>query len=461
MTTAAPTAVLSDLGVEPPAKRAPEQRQTPQSARTQLLVIVALAVALRLIVSFAVYFTGGDLAEPKQDHWWFGFETGRLAGSLVNGQGFSNPIFGPSGPSAWLPPVYVIILAGVFKLFGVYSTASALVILILDSVISSLTCIPVFLTARKLFDARIALFSAVAWALFPYNIYLTAQWLGDVILSTPLLAGLLYFTLELAKPRRLLVWMAYGALWGLAALTSPVLLAALPFLLVWLAWRHIRADYPWAARLSTAIIFCGLVISPWLVRNYRVFHQPVFIKDNFWLEFAVGNTTDQVHWWNGNGHPSKNEAEMTALASEGEVAYMAAKRRQSLDFLQNHFSLFLWLCVRRFVYIWFGFWSFRGDYLAREPMDPVNIVFCSALTLLAFAGFLRARRSGTPMLAPLISAVIAVPATYYITHPFYMNYRHPIDPVLVILATYACAPRLASAWEQFVRHRPWLRFGHA
>ena len=39
------------------------------------------------------------------------------------GQGFSSPTDLPTGPSAWAPPVYPYILAGVFKLFGIYSNA--------------------------------------------------------------------------------------------------------------------------------------------------------------------------------------------------------------------------------------------------------------------------------------------------------------------------------------------------
>src|SRR6266404_8679249 len=60
---------------------------------------------------------------PRRDHFQFGWEMGRLARSIAQGQGFSSPTDLPSGPSAWTAPVYPYILAGVFKVFGVYTSA--------------------------------------------------------------------------------------------------------------------------------------------------------------------------------------------------------------------------------------------------------------------------------------------------------------------------------------------------
>ena len=33
------------------------------------------------------------------------------------GEGFSNPLFGKTGPTAWLAPVFPYLLAGIFKTF--------------------------------------------------------------------------------------------------------------------------------------------------------------------------------------------------------------------------------------------------------------------------------------------------------------------------------------------------------
>src|SRR5664280_1449345 len=49
-----------------------------------------------------------------------GFESCRIAASIVSGHGFSSPYGIPTGPTAWLPPVYPYLVAAVFKVLGVY-----------------------------------------------------------------------------------------------------------------------------------------------------------------------------------------------------------------------------------------------------------------------------------------------------------------------------------------------------
>src|ERR1700730_19070929 len=99
--------------------------------------MVIVALALRLVVMVFAYKIQLD---PAQDHWVFGWETGRVARSIATGRGFSSPYSEPTGPTALIPPVYTYLLGGVFKLFGVYTTASALVILTLNNFCSSSPC---------------------------------------------------------------------------------------------------------------------------------------------------------------------------------------------------------------------------------------------------------------------------------------------------------------------------------
>src|SRR5437773_3272119 len=111
------------------------------SFRQSIWFIVLVALLLRLAV-----ITIGHTYKitPRRDHFQFGWEMGRLARSLATGQGFSSPTDLPSGPSAWAPPLYPYVLAGVFKLFGIYSAASAWVILAFNSIFGALTCFTIY-----------------------------------------------------------------------------------------------------------------------------------------------------------------------------------------------------------------------------------------------------------------------------------------------------------------------------
>jgi len=55
-----------------------------------------------------------------------------------------------------MTPIYPYFVAGVFKLFGIYSTTSAFVLLIIQAAISALTCLPIYYFAKKLFGSRTA-----------------------------------------------------------------------------------------------------------------------------------------------------------------------------------------------------------------------------------------------------------------------------------------------------------------
>src|SRR5215472_5917005 len=114
------------------------------------VAIPIVALAVRLLVIPFVYT---DWLDPfVLDHWAFGL----IARSIVSGHGFGN-VFAPNtGATAVLPPVYSYLLAGIFKLFGIETKVAVLTALSLNSVFSALTCIPVFILARRAFGERAA-----------------------------------------------------------------------------------------------------------------------------------------------------------------------------------------------------------------------------------------------------------------------------------------------------------------
>src|SRR5450755_2887795 len=181
-----------------------------------LPAIVLTAFLLRLAV-----ITVGHTYRitPRRDHFQFGWEMGRIARSIAMGQGFSSPTDLPTGPSAWAPPVYPYILAGVFRLFGIYSNLSALVILAINSIFSALTCLALYRIAEKIYGVAVARATAWTWALFPYAIYWPVRVVWEMSLSAYLLSLALLLTLRMAdqapRPR---AWIGFGLLWGLLAL---------------------------------------------------------------------------------------------------------------------------------------------------------------------------------------------------------------------------------------------------
>lgn len=405
-----------------------------------LPLIILTALALRLLVVAVVY---PDQLDPRRDHWPFGFETGRIARSIALGEGFANPLFEKTGPTAWMTPLYPYLVAVVFKTTGIYTKASALILLTLNSLCSALTCIPVFLMARDSFGEKTAVWAGWSWAFFPYAIYLSAEWIWETCLTTLLLSVLFLITLRLECIPRLRTWVVYGLLWGVTALSDPAVLSLLPFFVGWACYRLHKRGELWSLRAAAVTLALVIVVMPWFVRNYRAFHQFIPFRDAFWLVMHVGNNGDASHWAPDGAHPSTDAKEEQEYNRLGELNYMAEKRREATEFIRSHPGWYAWVTLRRFIFTWTGFWSLSREYLAEEPTDPGNIVLSTALTLFALAGLRRAFQEASPAAVPFALALLVFPLVYYISIP-QMPYRHRIDPEIVVLASYGAVSWLAS-----------------
>ena len=393
------------------------------------MVLVALAVRLALVP-----FTLPDRLNPAKDHWRFAGETGRIARSLTEGRGFSSPLHADTGPTAWMTPLYPMIVAAVFKAFGVYTKASAIAMLFLDCLFSALTCIPVFFIAQKSLGERAAMWSGWAWAFFPYAIFFSADFIWATTLTTLALATLFLIVLHLDQPSPLR-WVLFGAAAGVGAMIDPVVLSVIPLSALWMAIQLYRRGQRWLMPACGAILTFAVVVSPWFLRNYSAFHTFVPFRDNIGLELWVGNNGDTWHFAPSGHHPSDTEEEWQQYRTMGELPYMHYKKQQAVTWISSHKAEFAGLCVRRAVYMWTNFWSLSERYRDAEPLDPPNIFLCTALTLLALIGLRRAFQSGIDAM-PYAIALFFFPIVYYFTHPE-DYYRRPIDPIFVVLAVFA------------------------
>jgi 4-amino-4-deoxy-L-arabinose transferase-like glycosyltransferase len=398
-------------------------------------------VAAGLVVRLAVIpFLYHEWLDPfVLEHWAFG----RLARSLVAGHGFGN-VFADTGPTAVLPPVYAYLLAGVFRLFGTYTPASIVAALALNSLFSALTCIPVFLLARRCFNGRVAKWAGWGWAFSPYGIYYGADWAWSTCLVTLLLAVLFLWALRLEECGGASEWLGFGVLGGAAALTEPVVLSVVPLLGLWTCWRRLRQDKSWMLPAVAAALGAVAVMSPWFVRNYETFHQFIPVRSGYGLELYIGNSADSMHWVDRSLHPNHSDAELAEYARLGETAYMARKAQQGKQYIRSHPAQYVYRVARRLVYIWTGFWSFDRAYLAEEPLDLPNIFLSTTMTALALAGLGRVWRADVGLAMRFVIVFVFFPLAYYFSHPETYYFR-PVDPLIVVLTAYFVTARFGGA----------------
>jgi 4-amino-4-deoxy-L-arabinose transferase-like glycosyltransferase len=399
-----------------------------------LLIAMLAGLAIRLAV---IPFTFQEWLDPFViEHHAFG----RVARSLITGHGYGNT-FADTGPTALMPPVYTVILAAIFKVFGIYTRASIVAAAALNSLISVITCIPVALVALRCFGERTARWSIWAWALSPYGIYFSADWLWSTCLITFLLVVLFWLSLQLETDARLSSWLGFGLLGGLAALTEPVSLAVVPLWALLSGYRLKRF-----APVCLAGIAMAATMAPWIARNYLTFHKLIPVRDGFGLELYLGNSGYSAHWANRAVHPNHSDAELTEYERSGEIAYMAHKQRQALDYIGSHKSWFVWMTFRRAVYLWTGYWSFDHTYLEQEPLDPPNVFLGVTLSLMAFGGLWAAWRNAPSMAIRFGLTFLLFPLAYYVSHPEAYYFR-PLDPLIATLGMYG-----AVQWAERRHH---------
>src|SRR5580704_14858439 len=157
---------------------------------------VALIVRLAYVMLAHTY-----RVRPYGDHFGFGWEMGRIARALATGYGYADPFVGHTGPTAWTPPLYPLLLAGVFKIFGVYTATSAWVILTVNSIFSAATSLLIYEIAARCFQPtgraeKIAGWSAWLWALYPAALQYAVHWVWDMALTAFLFSAVIVLALR-------------------------------------------------------------------------------------------------------------------------------------------------------------------------------------------------------------------------------------------------------------------------
>jgi 4-amino-4-deoxy-L-arabinose transferase-like glycosyltransferase len=404
-----------------------------------------------MVIVCLVYRT---LPDADKLYEGFGWEMGWIARALASGHGFSSPYF-PSlahpwtGPTAMQPPLYPFLLSLVFRLFGIYSLKSAFATLSVNSLLSALTCIPVYFSAKYSLGSRAAKAAAWFWALYPFAIYFSSTRVWEYSLTGLLFTTCFCIAQRIHRAEGILPWIGFGALYGLTALSNPSILSTLPFLIAFAAWQRRAAGKPWLRNGALAFFTALLMLTPWTIRNYRQVGVLCPVRDNFWLELYDDNGGDRS-LDPSFAHPSSNPDEMKKFLAMGEPGFLAEKKTLAQQYIHQHPEFMIEKTLRRIRYYWTGYWSFSAEELQEQPYEPWNVFQVCSMTLLMLLGLRSLWRSNRTACVPYLVLVCVFPITYYITHPL-MDYRQPIEPAIIVLAVAGAA----SFSRVRVRNQSW------
>jgi dolichyl-phosphate-mannose-protein mannosyltransferase len=380
-----------------------------------------------------------------QDHFQFGWEVGRIARAVATGYGYSDPFTGHTGPTAWSPPLFTLLLAGVFKVFGVYTAASAWVIFAIDSVFSAATATMVYEIARRCYPAQrnVALWSGWLWALYPAAMQYAVHWVWDMTLTTFLFSWILVIALRVrgigeppnAQHSTTARWAAFGLLWGLICLSNSTLVLFLPVCGIWMLLGPAK-QRKLAPALGQAVL-AGIIfiacMTPWVWRNWTVMHAFIVTRGNLGAEMyqSVLPEHDGFPWGTTVSYVDSTP-DYQHYKNLGEVAYVKEKGDLANAYIRTHRRWFAQLFVKRIYFYWVGVPHPIEKSIFIEAVRELNYSFLSFSGLLGLALSIRRRIPGVWLFA---WAFVLLPAPYYLI-TVQARFRHPLEPLITIFTVF-------------------------
>jgi 4-amino-4-deoxy-L-arabinose transferase-like glycosyltransferase len=336
--------------------------------------------------------------------------------------------------STYRPPVYILFLAAIYKLFG-HSYQAVYVIQALLSV----ACLGlIYLLAARLWNRTVG---TIALALSAFYVPFVG-YSGILLAEIPfllLLLGFSYCALRAVQTNKLAFAALAGILCGLATLTRSISLL-LPVGLILMLALYYRNKMFTKASLTRVILFFAamfLTISPWTIRNYVDTGEFVLIDSISGLNMLIGNneyatgffTSDvwETEGWKVAHQPENNLPQADKIMKEYAVEWI----------MDNPVRFAELTVIRAYSYFtittdWFTTpygWNnilFNQNFFEKHYHQFLFICFFLGLLLL---------RWRSPQLV-----FVAITILYFIgiTSLFYMapRYRLPAMPFMLIYCAY-------------------------
>ncbi|MGC3966716.1 MAG: hypothetical protein QM775_04905 [Pirellulales bacterium] len=418
------------------------------------------------------------------------YEHGAIAENLLAGRGFSVWYLGTEGPTSQQAPWVPFVLAGSYALFGVGSAAAIFAYQLLQCAAGAALVAGVLQLTRNLFPDRPGMAWAAAWcaALFPPHIYMATH-----VQASPWAAlGVVAVLALVCNPTAAVTWRraaTAGLLGGWLLLVDPITALVLPPALLQMfitARRQQRrtartlTPRPSLVALQRRVfatcavfpLFTLLVVAPWLVRNYRVHGEFVFVKSSFGYALWQGNNGLS---WGTDKVPKPSVAEMLAdhdgsPASQNRALWEARHEtlyiddvllkpdgyrefqglsepersrllgRRAKGWIEAHPIAYMKLCGQRLRY--FLLWD-ETNPKAAHPLYRLSSV---AWLTLSFIGLAAVRRHW-PVLWPTAAAFAGIMLFHVFTITS-ARFRIPVESLGFVWAAVGFAPAAANLWNR-------------
>ena len=367
----------------------------------------------------------------------------QIAASLADGRGYVNT----AGQStAWRPPGYPAFLALIYRLTGPSVVAATIV----QSFVGALTVLMLILFASTLLNHIETVIAGVIAAAYPGFVWLPRLLLSENLSLLLTLTTLWAVAMYLKSPR--VKWLVlFGAIGGLNTLVRggnlvlPIMLGA--GLLI-IAVR--RKSDEWK-RLSSGLLLAlaafVVLVTPWTIRNYRVFHRFVPIATqggltlyaSYWPPVKNG----KFIWGNLPGTEDPNISAANSLRDE--VAASKYLQHTTVERLRKQPTYFFRIIPSKMISLLVPLdWEVLSHPIGTGRKVNWGYILIAIPALFGFILLWRSPRKNQWLLWVIPGLVLVQTIVFYGSPRF----RLPAEPIAILCASVG----LARAWG-FLKNR--------
>ena len=392
-----------------------------KSEKTKTYVFLILLTLIVRIAVRCLFFSDKALET-------FEYET--IALNLFNGKGYIYNHF--TGITyALIAPLYTYLTYSVYCVFGYHPH----ILIFLQCIFSSILAILVYQFSFILYqNKQTSLIASFLVIFHPGLLYYDIIKLHPQSLGTLLIFSLGITFIYFYKKRTALWALFFGICAGLnileRSITMPFILLSLPFLLITVQPYHKKC------LVLLSLLICGLIISPWIIRNYRIFNTLV-----------ITTNTGEVFWRSNNPQangtsysdqstvlsPNFYAQHVSELKGKDELYISKFYLTHGLHWIQKNPAHFVKLYLKKvFSFLFVPLIKFYGNYtqtLKKALLFYYYII--SAFLIFTFCLTLAKKNLLPPIFYPMLILYVSILCTQSF---FYLEGRHRMlaDPILFV-----------------------------
>ncbi len=411
-----------------------EEIKSSRKNNLYLLIVISVGLLIRLAYVIEIH------SSPFMQHL---FSDSKIYNDwalriLSSGKWFGSDVF-------FMSPFYPLMLALIYSIIG----HSVLLILILQTLVSTAVIFIVYKISKLNFSESIALISALIASLYGMFIFYSGLILSETFMTFFLSLAVL-FLLKAEKDNNKLSWLLAGLFLGITIVIRANIIVLFIFILIWLGIRIIK----W--KNKSVLIFAGYLtlgtiipILPFTFHNLFASGDFVILTSNGGINFYIGNNPTSQGVYNtlnefdfNSDMSGKNYAEHISGRQLKPSEVSSFWYNKGLGYITGNFTSAVKLYIIK-LFLLFGpnenaqssimdyeFYEENFSQILNLPLIPFSLV--SYLAILSVYFLWKDKKKYMLLLIFFTSFIIS-------SLPFFVNgrYRLPFTPVLIIMAAFS------------------------